>query len=658
MKKGLLLGYFLMSLNILLAQNEQKDSLLFNKHDFFLESFNPAAVNAYRSASGMPGPMYWQNNASYLIHATLSEKDTSITGDVIISYTNNSPDKLDYLWLQLDQNLFDPASRGAAATPVSGDRFDVRKFNLGGYHIGLVSVSYAGKTYNVQPVISDTRMQIRLHNPLLPKGDKISVRVNYNFAIPSHGADRLGRMQAKKGEIYEIAQWYPRMCVYDDVEGWNTLPYMGLGEFYCEYGNFDYYITAPSEMIVFGSGDLQNAAEVLTTEEIKRISSASISDKTVSIISQDEIGKPSTRPLVKGNLTWHFTMKNSRDVAWTASKAFVWDAARINLPSGRKAIAMSAYPEESVGDNRYSRGTEYLKNSIEIYSKNYLEYPWNSAVNVGGPVTGMEYPGIIFNEYSAQKAFLWSVITHEIGHNWYPMIVGSNERKYMWQDEGFNTFINYQASQIFNNGEFAKDPMLSRRIFGMLEPAASRRYKDPLMVVPEAMALTDYGQYYGKTAFGLILLRNVILGKERFDYAFRKYTEYWAFKHPTPNDFFHCMNSAAGEDLNWFWKEWFFTTWTLDQALSDVKYVDNDSSKGIFITIENRGKMIMPVSLKIIQTNGDSATVQLPVEIWQRGGIWTLKYASTGKIDKVILDPDKVLPDADRRNNEWLMKDR
>jgi Peptidase family M1 domain len=658
MKKGLLLSYFLMGLNILFAQNEQKDSILYNKQDFFLQSFNPAAVNAYRSASGMPGPLYWQNNASYLIHATLSEKDTSITGDVIISYTNNSPDKLDYLWLQLDQNLFDPASRGAAATPISGDRFDVRKFNLGGYHIGLVSVSYAGKTYNVQPVISDTRMQIRLHNPLLPKGDKISVRVNYNFAIPGHGADRLGRMLAKKGEIYEIAQWYPRMCVYDDVEGWNTLPYMGLGEFYCEYGNFDYYITAPAEMIVFGSGDLQNAAEVLTAGEIKRISAAANSDKTVSIISPDEVGKPSTRPLAKGNLTWHFIMKNSRDVAWTASKAFVWDAARVNLPSGRKAMAMSAYPEESVGDNGYSRGTEYLKNSIEIYSKNYLEYPWNTAVNVGGSVTGMEYPGIIFNEYKAQKASLWNVITHEIGHNWYPMIVGSNERKYMWQDEGFNTFINYQATLIFNNGEFAKDPMLSRRVFSTLDPAASRRYKDPLMMVPEAMGLNDYGQYYGKTAFGLILLRNVILGKDRFDYAFRKYTEYWAFKHPTPNDFFHCMNSAAGEDLNWFWKEWFFTTWTLDQALSDVKYVDNDSSKGILITIENRGKMVMPVSLKIIQTNGDSAIVQLPVEIWQRGGVWTLKYASAGKIDKVILDPDKELPDADRKNNEWIMKDR
>ncbi len=655
MKKGSLLSLLLLSMVILFAQNEQKDSLLYNKQDFFLQSFNPTAVNAYRSASGTPGPMYWQNRASYLIHATLSEKDTSVTGDVVISYTNNSPDKLDYLWLQLDQNLFDSSSRGAAATPVSGDRFDVRKFKLGGYHIGQVTITYAGKSYKVQPVISDTRMQIRLNNPILPKGDKISVRINYKFTIPDHGADRLGRMYSKNGEIYEIAQWYPRMCVYDDVEGWNTLPYMGLGEFYCEYGNFDYYITAPSEMIVYGSGDLQNAAEVLTTEEIKRLSSAAKSDKTITIISRDEIGKPSVRPPVKGNLTWHFTMKNSRDIAWVASKALVWDAARVNLPSGRKVIAISAYPEESIGEDGYSRGTEYLKNSIEIYSKNYLEYPWNSAVNIGGSVTGMEYPGIIFNSYSDKKASLWNVITHEIGHNWYPMIVGSNERKYMWQDEGFNTFINYQATLVFNNGEYAKNPMLSRRIFSMVEPGARPRFKDPLMVVPEAMGLTEYGQYYGKTAFGLVLLRNVILGKDRFDYAFRKYTEYWAFKHPTPNDFFRCMNSAAGDDLNWFWKEWFFTTWSLDQALTNVKYVDNDSSKGILITIENRGKMIMPVFLKIIQTNGESGSVQLPVEIWQRGGVWTLKYASTGTIDKVILDPEKVLPDIDRKNNEWQM---
>jgi hypothetical protein len=653
MKKILLLCLPFLSAGLLFSQNVTNDNSLYNPHDFYLSTFNPPAGNEFRSANGAPGPMYWQNSADYLIHATLSEKDTTITGDVTISYTNNSPDKLDYLWLQLDQNLFNSASRGVAATPVSGDRFDAKGFN-GGYRITSVSVTHQGKTYQVQPVITDTRMQLRLNSPLLPKGDRIAIKVNYSFEIPAQGSDRLGRMYTKKGIIYEIAQWYPRMCVYDDVEGWNTLPYMGLGEFYCEYGNYDYYVTAPAEMIVYGSGDLQNPAQVLTAEQIKRLSLAANSDKTVTIVSADEIGKPAMRPSTKGNLTWHFTMKNSRDVAWAASKALVWDAAKVNLPSGRKAIAMSAYPPESMGDTAWDRATEYLKASIEIYSKDFFEYPWNSAVSIGGIVTGMEYPGMIFNDYKEKKAPLWFLISHEIGHNWYPMIVGSNERKYMWQDEGFNSFINYHANELFNNGEYAKDPSLfAKDFFAFQDISKLPDDHDPLMVVPEAMDMNKFFIYYGKTAYGLNLLRNVVIGKDRFDYAFRKYTEAWAFKHPTPYDFFHFMNSAAGDDLNWFWKEWFYTTWTLDQATTDVKYADNDPSKGALITIENKGKMILPVIVKIIQSNGETGNIQLPVEIWQRGGTWTFKYPSVSKIDKVMLDPENVLPDVNRNNNEW-----
>jgi Peptidase family M1 domain len=659
MKKLSSLGLLLISMGILKAQNGSNADTSYNPHDFFLQGFNPPAGNAYRSANGTPGPMYWQNSASYLIHAILSEKDTSVTGDVVISYVNNSPDKLDYVWLQLDQNLFNPISRAAAATPVSGDVFGVLGVNNGGYHIAAVSVMYGGKTYKVQPIISDTRMQIRLNSPVLPKGDKISIKVNYSFTIPVNGAGRFGILYNKKGGVYEIAQWYPRMCVYDDVEGWNTLPYMGLGEFYCDYGNYDYYITAPSEMIVYGSGDLQNAAQVLTAEEIKRLSIASNSDKTVSIIGGGEIGKPSMRPNAKGNLTWHFTIKNSRDIAWAASKALVWDAAKINLPSGRKALAMSAYPLESMGDTAWTRSTEYLKNSIEIYSKNFFEYPWNNAVSMGGAIGGMEYPGMIFNEYRETKARLWFLIAHEIGHNWYPMIVGSNERKYMWQDEGFNSYINYYATDLFNNGEYVNDPAFFKDdFFASRDYKMFMQYRDPLMVVSEAMDIYQHYQYYGKTAYGLNLLRNVVVGKERFDFAFRKYTETWAFKHPTPYDFFHCINNATGEDLNWFWKEWFFTVWKLDQAIKDVKYVDNDPSKGALITIENNGKMIMPVIVKIVQANGESAIIQLPVDIWMRDGVWTFKYASTLKIVKVVLDPGNILPDMDRKNNEWPMNNR
>ncbi|MEP6948162.1 MAG: M1 family aminopeptidase, partial [Ginsengibacter sp.] len=436
--------------------------------------------------------------------------------------------------------------------------------------------------------------------------------------------------------------------------GWNTLPYMGLGEFYCDYGDYDYYITAPSEMIVYGSGDLQNATEVLTAEEIKRLALAAASDKTVAIVGADEAGKTSTRPVTKGNLTWHFSMQNTRDVGWAAAKGLIWDAAKINLPSGRKAIAMSAYPVESIGDTAWTRSTEYLKASIEIYSKSFFEYPWNVAVSSAGITGGMEYPGMIFNSYSETRARLWFLIAHEIGHNWYPMIVGSNERKYMWQDEGFNTYINYIATDLFNKGEYVNDPaFFDDGFFGSRDYNAFMHYKDPLMVVSDAMDAKQHYQFYGKTAYGLNLLRTVVVGKERFDYAFRKYTEAWAFKHPTPYDFFHCINNAAGEDLNWFWNEWFFTTWKLDQAATDVKYVDNNPSEGALITIVNKGKMILPVIIKIIQTNGKSESLQLPVEIWQRGDTWIFKYPSAGKIEKIILDPESVLPDVDRKNNEW-----
>lgn len=619
-------------------------------HQELFGPINWPAPGEGRTASGKPSEHYWQNRADYQIRATLYEgsQDTTITGEVTINYTNNSPDELEYLWLQLDQNLFKPDSRGAATTPVTGDRFDVKGFNRGGVRIASVNITYKGQSYSVNPVITDARMQLRLNKAMASKGDKIQVKIEYNFSIPLYGADRMGRKKFNQGYVYEIAQWYPRMCVYDDIEGWNTLPYMGLGEFYCEYGDFDYYITAPANMVVVGSGDLQNASEVLTPLQLKRLAEAKNSDKTVMLITEQEVGEKLTRP-DKESLTWHFKMENSRDVAWAASKAFIWDAAKVNLPSGRKGISMSAYPKESAGNDAWGRSTEYLKYSIEIYSKKYYEYPWNSAVNVSGVALGMEYPGIIFCLSNYKNAKLWEDVTHEIGHNWFPMIVGSNERKYMWQDEGFNTFINDYASKEFNNGEYLNTRELNAQ--AILQQYKSS--KDPLMTPPEAIGLNDYGQYYVKTALGLKMLRNVVLGADRFDYAFNQYIKNWAMKHPTPYDFFRAMNNAAGEDLNWFWKEWFFTSWKLDQAIEDVEYEDDDSTKGALITIVNKGKMAMPVDLKITLSNGRSETIQLPVNIWQRGGVWTFKFPSKLAVKSIVIDPNGELPDVDLRNNRW-----
>ena len=531
---------------------------LYDQRQVFDPLFFTHNSNGYRNADGSPGPQYWQNSASYLIHATLDEKDTLINGDVSINYQNNSPDTLHYVWLQLDQNLFGTGSRGAMTIPVGGSRYDAKNYSKSGYDIRSVSVAYKGKTYPLAPVITDTRMQLRLPLPIKPQGGKITIQVKYGFFIPRHGADRMGRSDTRNGVIYQLAQWYPRMCVYDDVMGWNTLPYLGMGEFYCEYGDFDYYITAPAGMIIAGSGVLQNPDEVLTKIQMQRLDKARESDSTVHVLTRNEVGDPSTRPQKDGDLTWHFKMKNSRDVSWAASRAFIWDAARVNLPSGRKGVAMAMYPLESNGHEAYPRATQYLKQSIEFYSKNYFEYPWNSATVVAGVALGMEYPGIIFCSYKIHGGNLFHDVTHEIGHNWFPMIVGSDERRHMWMDEGMNTFINGYASNWFNHGEYGDttNQAVLRAVRGM------EKEQDPLVVPPAMMGFDEYGQYYYKTALALNVLRNAVLDPDRFDYAFKTYIRQWAFKHPQPDDFFRTMNNATGEDLGWFWKEWFFETWT------------------------------------------------------------------------------------------------
>lgn len=621
------------------------DQLQVFDHSFFTHN-----GNELRSANGAPGPKYWQNKADYVINATLIEKDTLIKGNVSINYTNSSPDTLNYLWLQLDQNLFRSDSRGAATTPVGGDRFDVKGYNKGGYHIEAVSVTYMGKSYPVKPLINDTRMQVRLPFAVKPHGDQIAIKINYDFNVPNYGADRMGKLPVKDGVIYQLAQWYPRMCVYDNVNGWDTLPYIGTGEFYCEYGNYDYFITVPADMIVAASGDLQNSQQVLTADQNKRLAAAAKSDSSVNIITEAEVGTAGSRPKQAGTLTWHYKMHNTRDVSWSASRAFIWDAARVNLPSGKKGMANAVYPVESRGYERYGRATQYLKHSIEFYSKNYFEYPWHSAFVVAGVALGMEYPGIVFCSYKIKKDDLWHDITHEMGHNWFPMIIGSNERRFMWMDEGLNTFINGYASNWFNHGEYRDTSSIAVSMTRSL-----LKEKDPLMTAPEVMAFSDGGLYYYKTALALNVLRNVVLGADRFDYAFNMYIKRWAYKHPQPDDFFRTINDAAGEDLNWFWKEWFFTTWNLDQAVTDVKYIKNDPAAGALITLENLGGMALPVAIKVTEQSGTVQQIKLPVEVWQRGAKWVFKCNSTTKITSVILDSDRQLPDTDRSNNVYRM---
>ncbi|MGE5520269.1 MAG: M1 family metallopeptidase [Candidatus Dadabacteria bacterium] len=611
--------------------------------------FYPNNGNEFRSANGEPGPRYWQNKADYKINSTLDTGQHKVSGDMELTYTNNSPDNLKYLWLQVDQNIYRADSR-STSTSASGGRFSNAGFTQGDV-IKSISIDIDGKKYTPEYNITDTRMQIWLQQPLKGSGNKAKININYEFTVPEYGTDRMGRLKTRNGWIYEVAQWYPRMCVYDDVQGWNTLPYLGQGEFYLEYGDFDYTVTAPSNLIVVGSGELGNEKDVLTSTQVSRLAAARSSDKTVMLRSAEEINDKNSRP-AGGNLTWHFKMQNARDVSWAASRAFVWDAARINLPSGKKSLAMSVYPVESIKKDGWQRSTEMVKGSLEHYSKMWFEYPYPVATNVAGIVGGMEYPGIVFCSFASSGADLWGVTDHEFGHTWFPMIVGSNERKYAWMDEGFNTFINGLSTKEFNKGEFNTFSYFEGDDHAALTFSEKM---DPLWMEPDAIHELYLGTAaYDKPAQMLNALRDVVLGPKRFDAAFRGYISNWAFKHPTPWDFFRSMENAAGEDLAWFWRSWVFTNDRLDQAIKDVRYVSpSKPEQGAAITIQNLDKMAMPVPILIKEAGGTTTRMDLPAEVWMRGEEYILYLYPKGKITEITIDPDKKLPDVNRKNNSW-----
>lgn len=624
---------------------------IYDQREAFHPQFYPYPGNDYRSASGEPGPKYWQNKADYKVNASLDTATHKVTGNAEITYTNNSPDNLKFLWLQIDQNIYRKDSRGSATTTVAGGRWANQKFTEGDV-IKSVSIEYAGKLFTPKYDITDTRMQVWLNEALKSSGNKLKLKIAFEFEVPVRGTDRMGQLKTKNGIIYEVAQWFPRMCVYDDIQGWNTLPYLGAGEFYLEYGDIDFTITAPADLIVVGSGELLNPQECMTADQQKRWIEAKNSDKTIILRDEKEVTEKSSRP-AKPTCTWKFKIANARDVAWAASKAFVWDAARINLPSGKKCMAISAYPVESIKKNGWQRSTEFVKASIEHYSKMWYEFPYPAATNVAGTVGGMEYPGIVFCGYGASGGGLWGVTDHEFGHTWFPMIVGSNERKYAWMDEGFNTFINGISTDEFNNGEFS-----SQSFFGLdMTNYVFNEEMDGLYNTPEVIQQANLGiAAYEKPSMMLNALRDVVLGKDRFDAAFREYINRWAFRHPTPWDFFHTMENIAGEDLGWFWRAWVLNNWKLDQSVKDVKYIRNDPENGITITLENLEKMPMPVMVLIKEENGTEHKLNLPVEVWQRGPKWTFNVQTTSKIKDVILDPDKLLPDINRSNNKMKEK--
>ncbi|MFL5634729.1 MAG: M1 family metallopeptidase [Gemmatimonadaceae bacterium] len=589
--------------------------------------------NRYRSPAGAPGPDYWQQRADYTIVATLDTSTTEVAGSVQIRYTNNSPDTLRYVWLQVDQNLYRSGSKGSALFPADS-RWGVRGF-AGGFDLEDVRVNGT----RTEPRIKDTMMRLDLPTPLVPRGGKAMISMQFAFRVPEHGSDRMGRDSA----LYEIAQWYPRMAVYDDVRGWNTDPYMGQGEFYLEYGDYNYSVTVPAGYVVAGSGVLQNPEEVLTAEQRRRLSAASRSSQVVQVITQGEAATARTAQK-SGTKTWRFRAQNVHDVAWAGAPDFRWDATSWN---GILAQAFYQFPKSG---KAWEQAAEQTQWTIRQYSELFLPYPYPQATSVAGPVGGMEYPMFVMVGYgNDDPTSIFGTVNHEHGHEWFPMIVGSNERRYAWMDEGINTYINAFATEARYPGQSAY-PLYFRNWAN----AVSQGTQSPLMTAPDNIDPTALGAIgYRKPALVLLTLRNHVVGPDLFDAAFRQYVRAWAFKHPTPGDFFRAIENATGEDLSWFWRGFFYTTDVLDIGIDSVSTRRVEGQTLSTISLRRLTSIPFPVRIRLAYTDGTTQDVSLPVNIWARSNQFDAVIPVRGPVIGARLWPDPSVPDWNIANDTW-----
>ena len=604
------------------------------------------APNAMRAASGAPGARYWQNRADYDLRVSLDTVAKAVSGEMTLRYTNNSPDTLTFVWLQTEQNAFRTSSLNSLIFP-QNSRFGARAFE-GGYKYSRIEQVLPGPAAKARRVVlavrdNETVLKVNLAEPLAP-GKTATIEIVYRFAVPEHGADRMGR----DGALYEIAQWYPRVSVYDDIRGWNTEPYLGQGEFYLDYGDYTLSVTVPAGYIVAATGALENAREVLTTTQITRLAEALKSDRVVRVVTAEELKSGAARSRREGTFTWKFRSKNVRDVVWAASPDFQWDAS-----SYKGAFAFAYYRPTATAT--WEEAADMARMSIQEYSERWFTYPWPHISAIEGPISGMEYPMMAMEDKSASKQDLYNVVTHEIGHMWFPMIVGSNERVYMWQDEGFNTFINTfsEARRYPEVGDQMKRALTER---SEVEGAMKQGIDKPILVGPDRIDPRILGlAAYVKPSVGLQLLRQEILGPDAFDDAFRTYIQRWAYKHPTPADFFRTMEDVGGRRLDWFFREWFVENPHFDQAIDTVIVSSRGDTTNVVVAYANRARGVLPIRARITFDDRSTADYNYPAEVWSTNTVrYVRQYQFVGKKPvKIELDPDRRLVDVDRSNNVW-----
>ena len=679
--------------------------------------------NTYRTASGAPGKDYWQQRADYKIELTLDDVKQEIEGTETITYFNQSPDPLDYLWLQLDQNFRAQDSETPLVTEYfmknslsSKELFTIQNNFDGGFRIDKV-LDDAG-----QPLvyfINKTMMRINLEQPLLP-GAQMTFQVDWHYKINDRMSlgGRSGYEYFPKDDNYSytIAQFYPRMAVYDDVEGWQNKQFLGRGEFALSFGNFEVAMTVPEDFIVGATGTLQNPKDVLTSKEQLRFEKAkqSFEDPVIIVTQEEAIQKEAHKK--RGKATWTFKADSVRDFAFAASRKYIWDAMAVDL-NGKKSLAMSYYPKE--GNPLWeSHSTRAVRQTLITYSRHTIDYPYPVAISVHAASVGMEYPMICFNfgrpeadgTYTDETKWrMISVIIHEVGHNFFPMIINSDERQWTWMDEGLDSFVQSIATK-----EYDSDFPVGRGAPEQIIPYMSGEQGLLRPIMTNSEQILQFGNNaYAKPATALSILRETVMGPELFDYAFKKYAERWAFKSPSPADFFRTMEDASAIDLDWFWRGWFYTTDYVDIGVEEVKHyrmqieerglekrriVGGDenlnteqkrfteevntfvfknteakeyrefankfneiemkegfSDQNFYeVKLANKGGLVMPVIIEWSYADGSTEREKLPAEIWRKNEKEVTKvFVKTKEVVGIVIDPNKETADVDTGNNQY-----
>ncbi len=630
---------------------------------FETAAFSRAVANGTRTRTGNPGPDYWQQYASYRIEAKLDPAANRLTGHETVLYVNNSPDTLREVAVYLRQNIYAPGAPRTVPLPVTGgvelSRVQVDGEVLrGATRVEGVSTALAGGASpppdSVGYTIEETIARVKLPRPLLPRGDSVELVFDWSFSPPPAPAD--GR-EGQDGEVYFVGYWYPQLAVYDDVDGWVTDPYLGTGEFYMGYGDYDVHVTVPAGWVVGATGTLTNADSVLPSGARARLALAREVDSVVHVVPAADRGTSSaTLSGSDGTLTWHFAARRVRDFAWATSARYLWDATRALVKRGdcrdnarclRDTVDIYSLYRDTPQAAAWKGGARYTRAAIEFLSDYLWSYPYPQMTSVEGILTGggMEYPMMTVIQSYADTMRLAGNLMHEVGHMWFPMQVGSNEERVPWQDEGLTQFNSAQGTKT-RYGVDREGPARA----AYLEVA--RAGKEVSLMRP-ADQYPDVNVYfvlpYMKTTTVLVALRSM-LGDSLFHEAYREYGKRWQWKHPEPYDFFDTFNDVSGRDLSWFWRSWFYETWTLDQAVAGVR----DEGDTTAIEIEDRGLVPMPVRVTVTRIDGSTQESHIPVDTWLSGARRsTLRVPSRPEVTRVEIDAANTFPDIDRSNQLW-----